>query len=68
VTVRELIERLQECDQDRIVVVDGYEGGYTELDEIKDVKLELYVNDAWYYGSHEITEDKDGTPALIFSR
>jgi hypothetical protein len=26
--VRELILQLQKCDQDRVVLVEGYEGGY----------------------------------------
>lgn len=52
--VKALILRLQECDQEAMVVVDGYEGGVTELRNIRDsVEIALDVNEASYYGEHE---------------
>jgi hypothetical protein len=57
--VKELIEKLQAFDPEVLVVVDGYEDG---VDHPKDpilVKINLNVNDEWYYGKHMVyTYDK----------
>ena len=53
-TVKQLIEKLQQFDPEIRVFVSGYEGGYDDLvtvSEIKDIALD--VHDAWYYGDHE---------------
>jgi hypothetical protein len=53
--VKDLILRLQECNPDNVVIVDGYEGGVTELVNITDnVMIALDVNHESYYGEHEI--------------
>lgn len=53
-TVKQLIEHLQKLDQNAIVSLKGYEGGYTdEVGEPYETELYLNVNDAWYYGEHE---------------
>ena len=58
--VKELIEKLQRYDSETMIVVNGYEGGYDEIEEVKEIKLKLNVNEAWYYGKHEIVApDKD---------
>jgi hypothetical protein len=60
-TVKELIESLSKIeDQEAIVMTKGYERGF---DDIKNLNLELIdmalnVNDEWYYGAHEIAEDR----------
>lgn len=36
-----------------MVVVAGYEGGSNELKSVEEVRLNLNVNDEWYYGEHE---------------
>ena len=52
--VKHLILRLQECDPEAMVVVDGYEGGLSELKNIEDsIELALNVNHEKYYGKHE---------------
>lgn len=57
-TVKELIERLQELDEDLPVYRSGYEGGYTVVDGVSDPKEYLLnVNTAWYYGEHEEVSD-----------
>jgi len=64
-TVRQLIEVLQNVqDQDTIIMVPGYEGGFNELvtqaNNIQFMALDMYTE--WYYGSHEIAsrfDDKD---------
>jgi len=51
--VKWLIEELQKCDPDMMVVVSGYEGGVDELSKIKRIEVALNVNTDWYYGKHE---------------
>ncbi len=54
--VKDLILRLNECDPNAMVVVDGYEGGVTELRNITDIiEIALDINEASYYGEHELT-------------
>ena len=64
-TVEELINVLNGVkDKSIVVLVRGYEGGYADI-KIKYTEggvpeistIELNVNDSWYYGSHEITEE-----------
>lgn len=53
-TVKELIEQLQQLDPELHVFTEGYEGGYkyVELeDEIMEIALD--VHDEWWYGKHE---------------
>ena len=51
--VRELIEQLQKLDQDKLIVINGYEGGCDFPNHIYQVKVNLNVNTEWYYGKHE---------------
>ena len=52
-TVKELIEQLQQLDPELHVFVDGYEGGYEDvvISEIKDIALN--VNNDWWYGVND---------------
>ena len=52
-TVKELIEQLQQLDPELHVFVDGYEGGYEDvsISEVKDIALNVY-ND-WWMGEHD---------------
>jgi hypothetical protein len=53
-TVKELIEQLQQLDPDLHVFTSGYEGGYNDIDEDYDiVEIALDVHEEWYYGKHE---------------
>jgi hypothetical protein len=53
-TVGELIAKLQEFDQNMMVVVDGYEGGADELKTVTTARIALdYNKGSWYYGKHE---------------
>lgn len=65
-TVRELIERLSQIeDQEVRVMVSGYEGGYNDIvigNSIEDttpaiIHVALDVNTEWYYGTHERVDD-----------
>ena len=52
-TIKELIEQLQQLDPETHVFVKGYEGGldYAELQgPIEDIMLN--VHSEWWYGSH----------------
>lgn len=55
-TVKELIEQLQQLDPDLRVFTSGYEGGYNDagpvpIDNIMEIALDYH--DEWYYGKHE---------------
>jgi hypothetical protein len=64
-TVKELIEHLQTLDQNRLVVVPGYEGGVRDVGEGEEIDIRLNVNEEWYYGSHEqIHEGEEVSPGL----
>jgi hypothetical protein len=63
--VKELIEQLQSFDLDAMVVISGYEGGYSEVDSIDNIKLKLNVNKAWYYGKHEECSNAETTAVRI---
>ena len=63
--VKELIESLSKIeDQDIKVMVRGYEGGVddaivssNESNTPEIYTIERNVNDKWYYGRHEVTEE-----------
>jgi hypothetical protein len=65
-TIKELIEQLQQLDPDLHVFTRGYEDGF-EYAELKETSIEMalnYYDDEWWYGPHQLThrlknEDKD---------
>lgn len=66
--VRELIEELKQYDPETMVVINGYEGGYSEVKEMSVVDLMKNINKEWYYGPHELAmtkEDSDCKAILI---
>ena len=64
-TVKELIEKLQQLDPDLRVFTCGYEGGFNDVvgDDIQHGDFVLDFHEEWYYGKHEAVEnvrkDKD---------
>lgn len=73
-TVEELIKILNDVqDKSQRVVVNGYEGGYADVELIEFTTLLLNVNDAWYYGPHEKPDEtpdrkaagKEAVPAIL---
>lgn len=58
-TVKELVEKLKEFDENMRVVVAGYEGGVNDAELANAVKIKLNQNTEWYYGKHEISDDED---------
>jgi len=62
--VKELIEELEKCDPNHLVVVDGYEGDYDDC-FLYFVKLDLNTSSALYVGSHTEGNEVD---AIVISR
>ena len=59
-TIKELIEQLQQLDPETHVFVKGYEGGleYAELKgSVMDVALDVNSDDEWWYGKHDCATD-----------
>jgi hypothetical protein len=55
-TVKELIEHLQQLDPELNVFTRGYEGGVDDLlsiDGPTDIILDVNSKDKWWYGRHE---------------
>lgn len=57
-TTQELMAQLATLPPDTQVMLEGYEGGYRDVRRIETFPVKLNVNDAWYYGPHEICEDE----------
>jgi len=55
--VKQLIKQLQQFDPETMAVVAGYEGGYNEISDVGAIRLNLNVNNEWYYGKHECDND-----------
>ena len=61
-TIQELIEALQAYDPTMRVMVDGYEGGYNDVQISNFYTNEIALNigshkGVWYYGPHETASD-----------
>lgn len=51
--VRELIFELSKYNPETLVVISGYESGYTENIGIREETIALNVNESPWYGQHE---------------
>ena len=59
-TVKELIEKLQEFNPSARVIVDGYEGGYNDFHQLTEIKIIVKANSSkWYYGKHMKYEENN---------
>ncbi len=63
-TVKQLIESLQQLDPEQMVVTSGYEGGIKETLSVRPIRLKLNVNTEWYYGEHE--QDDNGECHAVY--
>lgn len=62
-TVKELIEQLQQLDPETRVMTNGYEGGYRNVYyEGGLMEIALNVHTQWYYGPHEDAYDTFSVP------
>ncbi len=53
-TISELIEQLQKLDPSLEVYINGYEGGYDDVEKIEHIEVcRNFYEDDWYYGNHE---------------
>lgn len=68
--IKYLIERLQEFDQELTVLVDGYEGGYSDIDIILKHVRKHYIDYQGDYDDcrHREGSNCDGFQALILER
>lgn len=66
-TIKELIEKLKMYPEGLRVLVDGYEGGFSEIAVAEMIKVKLDVNSEEYYGPHDEAEDAD-TDVLVLRR
>jgi hypothetical protein len=55
--IKQLIKQLQQFDPETMAVVAGYEGGYNEISEVGAIRLNLNVDNGWYYDKHECDND-----------
>jgi hypothetical protein len=70
VKVKELIEALKDYPEDMMVVLRGYEGGYSEITDSCEIMLALVDNaDRWYFGEHEKANEytKNAVQAVLVS-
>jgi hypothetical protein len=52
--VSELIEQLQQLDPSLEVYINGYEGGYDDVEKMEHIEVcRNFYADEWYYGNHE---------------
>lgn len=65
--VKELIEKLKKFPDDTLVLVNGYEGGFSEIDALKSLKVKLNVNPESYNGPHDDVAGAD-TDAIVIQR
>ena len=63
-TVKELIEALKKMPEDTRVVISGYEGGYNDVSELNEIRINPDVNTAWYYGKHEVDIFNEGVNCI----
>ena len=65
-TVKELNEKLNSFADDMIVLVGGYEDGFNDISEIRELKIKLNVNKHWFEGAHEESDDTTTREAIAF--
>lgn len=66
-TIKELIEKLKEFDQDMPVVVNGYEGGFDNpVISTERIKFFDKKGSEWYFGQHE--ENENGIETVVVGR
>lgn len=51
--IKELIEELKKYPSDMRVVIRGYEDGYNDIQDFKELLAAIDVNKKDYYGAHE---------------
>ena len=63
---KQLIQILQELDPDILILVDGYEGGYTVPVETKQIEVCGPLIREWYYGEYDNCVDDESCKTKAF--
>jgi hypothetical protein len=66
-TNKELKEILKSFPDDFRVLVDGYEGGFSEISTVAKIKVELDIHSESFYGPHDDT-DNANTDVVVIRR
>lgn len=69
-TVFDLIEKLKEFDQNTMVVMPGYDGGYSEIKRVYSDPIKLNVHDRSFYenrskGEHDTSHNNADVIAVV---
>jgi hypothetical protein len=65
ITIKELIEKLQQFPPEKRVVVAGYEGGFNDIAWVDGLDIALNVHTEDYYGAHENPEYVKGESDIV---
>ena len=63
-TASELIIMLQKFPPETKIVVRGYEDGYNDIIELRQIKIKHNPDVEWYYGSYSDSKEADAIPAI----
>lgn len=63
-TAQELILHLQPLPPDTKVVVRGYEDGYNDILQLKEIKIKPKADAHWFDGEYESSDDADAITAI----
>lgn len=63
-TVQELISQLQDLPPNTKVVVRGYEGGYNDILNLKEIKIKTNPDAYWYDGKYELSNEANAIEAV----
>jgi hypothetical protein len=72
--IKELIEKLQQFDPETLVVVNGYEEGQDDINNIEEITITLNPNkqSSWYEGKYcddfDYIKSKNAIKAILLSR
>ena len=64
--VKDLILALQKLDPEMLVLVDGYEGGYTTPSATDQIEVCGPFDRAWYYGEYDDCEGGESVKSKVF--
>lgn len=64
--VKDLILALQKLDPEMLVLVDGYEGGYTAPSATDQIEVCGPFDRAWYYGEYDDCEGGESAKTKAF--
>lgn len=65
-TVKQLKLALERFPEETLVLVHGYEGGFSDIQSVEPVKVKLNCNEEEWYGPHENVQGSDTDAILLF--